>query len=525
MPVRIAVLLCLLAPAGFAAEPRFVAQPLGFSHEYTGGWEHFVGGGVAVFDCDGDALPELYVAGGAGPARLLANRTARPGGAISFTDATPPELALEGVTGAYPLDIDADGHLDLVVLRVGANRIMLGEGGCRFRDGAEALGFEGGEAWTTAFSATWEPGAVLPTMAFGSYVDRADPNGPFEACDANLLYRPEGGRYGPPRRLDPGHCALSMLFSDWNRRGRQDLRISNDRQYYVRDGAEELWRMGPEPRLYTEDEGWTPVSIWGMGIASRDITGDGWPEVYLTSMGDQLLQFRDAAAPGPVWRNAPYAFGATATVPYVGDDGRPSTGWHAAFGDVDNDGRDDLFVAKGNVDQMPENAMADPNNLLMQRPDGSFAEAGFAAGLASPARGRGAALADLNADGRLDVVVVNRRAPLEVFENATEGAGHWLAVEPRASGPNARLVGGWIELRGGGRTWVREITVGGGHAGGQAGFEHFGLGTLAAAEVRVVAPDGDATPWLRVETDRHLRLVLAAGAITMREVRPGSVER
>ena len=60
------------------------------------------------------------------------------------------------------------------------------------------------------------------------------------------------------------------------------------------------------------------------------------------------------------------------TGPFIGDDGRPSTGWHAEFGDVDNDGRADLFIAKGNVDQMPANAMHDPNNLLMQQADGTF---------------------------------------------------------------------------------------------------------------------------------------------------------
>ena len=59
--------------------------------------------------------------------------------------------------------------------------------------------------------------------------------------------------------------------------------------------------------------------------------------------------------------------------PFIGDVSRPSTAWHAEFGDVDNDGRDDLFIAKGNVDQMPSNAAKDPNNLLMQHQDGTFA--------------------------------------------------------------------------------------------------------------------------------------------------------
>ena len=80
---------------------------------------------------------------------------------------------------------------------------QLGElGRGRVRD--PALGFTSDRRWTTAFSAVWEGRAELPTLAFGAYVDREDPNGPFEACDENLLYRPSGGVYRPPSQLSPG---------------------------------------------------------------------------------------------------------------------------------------------------------------------------------------------------------------------------------------------------------------------------------------------------------------------------------
>jgi enediyne biosynthesis protein E4 len=497
----------LLAGGAGAAEPRFVerAAAQGIVHVYDGGWEHFVGGGVAVFDCNADRYPELFVAGGSNPAALLVNHTAAPGAELRYADETPDELRIAGVTGAYPLDFDNDGVLDLAVLRVGANLLLKGEPGCRFRDAAETSGFQGGGRWTTAFSATWEPGHRLPTLAFGNYVDRDNPDGPFGACDVNELHRPSDGRYGAPLVLAPGFCPLSMLFTDWARRGRQDLRVSNDRHYFVKDGREQLWRLAPVPHALGAEDGWQDVSIWGMGIASRDMNADGLLDVYLTSMGDQLLQFRDPVAPGPVWRDAPYAIGATATTPYAGDDGRPSTGWHAQFGDADNDGRDDILVVKGNVDQMPENASFDPNNLLMQQPDGSFREAGGRAGIGTPFRGRGGAFTDLNLDGRLDIVVVNRRAPMEIYQNVTEDTGNWLAIAVEQSGINTRLVGGWIELRGsGGWRAFREITLGGGHASGQAGFEHFGLGDLEVVDLRVVAPDGEASPWQRVPPNGFL---------------------
>ena len=78
--------------------------------------------------------------------------------------------------------------------------------------------------------------------------------------------------------------------------------MTNDRHYYL-DGEEQLWRIEPgePPRLYTARRRLAAdCVIWGMGIASYDVTGDGLPEVYLTSQGDNKLQTlaeRDPAGP------------------------------------------------------------------------------------------------------------------------------------------------------------------------------------------------------------------------------------
>ncbi|MEX0366073.1 MAG: CRTAC1 family protein, partial [Ruegeria sp.] len=234
--------------------------------------------------------------------------------------------------------------------------------------------------------------------------------------------------------------------------------------------------------------------LWGMGIATRDLDRDGRDEVYLSSMGDQRLMTQ--VGDGPGFADVPFAMGTTAQRPYVGGDGRPSTGWHIAFGDVNNDGWDDAFIAKGNVQQMPGNAMEDPNNLLIGQPDGTFAERGDVAGVASMHRGRGAALVDFNGDGRLDLAVVNRRAPLEVWQNVSTDTGNWLTVDLRQSGTNTQAVGAWIEVDDGHSVQAREITVGGGHAGGVAGPQHFGVGEAEQVRVRVRWPEAAWSDWL-----------------------------
>jgi hypothetical protein len=289
--------------------------------------------------------------------------------------------------------------------------------------------------------------------------------------------------------------------------------MTNDRHYY-RDGEEQLWRVaeGEPPRLYTREEGWQLMRIWGMGIASFDLTGDGLPEVFLTSQGDNKLQTLADGATEPNYVDIALDRGANAHRPFTGEDTLlPSTAWHAEFQDVNNDGYADLFIAKGNVEAMPEFAQQDPSNLLLGQPDGTFAESAEAAGILSFARGRGAALADFNLDGMLDLVEVNRRENVKLWRSMGSGTadrpapiGNWISLQLEQSGPNRDAIGSWIEVRIKKRTIQREVTVGGGHAGGQLGWIHFGLGDADEAEIRVQWPDGEFGPWLAVAANQFL---------------------
>jgi enediyne biosynthesis protein E4 len=500
--------------AGALPPPAFVEETAtsGIDHTYDGGPTFFTGGGVAVLDCNDDGRPDLYVAGGANPAALYRNDSA-VAGALRFTVLPDPTTDLTGVSGAYPIDIDADGHADLVVLRVGGVDLLRGLGDCRFQPADQAWSFQRPATWATAFSATWEGSATLPTLAIGNYV-ALDPTGrPAGDCADNLLYRPAGGTgYDPPIPLSPGYCTLSILFSEWDGSGRRDLRITNDRHYYV-DGEDQLWRVAPgsPPRAYTAADGWVAMQIWGMGIASQDLTGDGLPEVYLTSQGDNKLQTLLSGPGQPMYRDIALKRGVTAAEPFTGGDVLPSTAWHPEFQDVNNDGLVDLFVSKGNVSAVPDYASRDPSNLFIGQADGTFAEGAEQAGILNFGRGRGAALADFNLDGLLDLVEVNLGAPVRVWRNVGSGSagspvqmGHWLALRVTEPGGNRDAIGAWVEVRVGGTVQRRELTIGGGHVGGQLGWVHVGLGSADAAEIRVTWPDGELGPWLPATADQFL---------------------
>ena len=166
----------------------------------------------------------------------------------------------------------------------------------------------------------------------------------------------------------------------------------------------------------------------------------------------------------------------------------------------------DLFIAKGNVDQMEEGAIEDPNNLLLGQKNGGFHEVGLRAGVNNMARSRGAALVDLDLDGRLDIVVVNRSANVEILHNRTDDGGGWLQIALRQDGGNRNAIGAWIEVRAEDEMWRKEVVVGGGHASGQAGWHHFGLGGERDAEIRVQWPDGSWSGWQAVGSNRFVTL-------------------
>jgi enediyne biosynthesis protein E4 len=492
--------------------PRFedMTKMSGVETSYSGEYFFMVGGGVATFDCNGDGAPDLFTAGGEGKASFFRN-TSKQGEDITFKK-QKSGLEFDKVTGAYPLDIDADGKLDLVVLRLGENKVMRGLGQCKFEVANRRWGFDGGNAWSTAFAATFEKGASWPTFAIGNYIDPKEELSPWGSCTENWLHRARIGQKKPPFAftkpipLTPSYCALSMLFTDWNRSGEASLRVSNDREYYE-GGEEQMWKLSPDkaPELYTEKDGWKRLRIWGMGIASHDLNRDSYPDYYLTSMGDNKLQFlKEVPATGkpkPDYKDMAWASGVTAHRPFIGDDLRNSTAWHAQFEDVNNDALADLFVAKGNVSEMQDFAAKDPNNLLLGQTDGKFVEVADKAGVASTDSARGGMLVDFNLDGLMDLVVVNRGSNAQVWLNTSKNAGRWLQVKLAQTGANRDGIGSWIEVKRGDKISRREITSGGGHVSGHLGWWHFGLAKADTAEVRVIWPDGEQGPWQTVKAD------------------------
>ena len=117
-------------------------------HVYAGRFENSTSGGVAVFDCNDDDRPEIFIAGGENLSQLFINTSGKN---ISFHADTPIQLLLTNVKVAYPMDIYSDGLLDLAVLRIGQDLLLRGRPDCSFEPFPAILNFQSRHHLTTVF--------------------------------------------------------------------------------------------------------------------------------------------------------------------------------------------------------------------------------------------------------------------------------------------------------------------------------------------------------------------------------------
>lgn len=451
-----------------------------------------IGGGVGMLDFDQDGLLDLYFVNGCplpvDPGRPPApNRLYRNTGGFQFEDVTDrARVGGKGFgMGCAVGDYDGDGDPDLVVTGVTATLLYRNNGDGTFEDVSERSGIRS-DRWTTAagFADLDEDGdldlVVIGYVSedFSATRDCRDAAGHRIHCSpksypavADHLFRNNGDGTFTDVAAEAGFDAregrgLGMALADFDGDGRLDIYVANDTtdDFLFRNlGDLKFEEIGQLSGLATDGEGRATAS---MGTVAEDLDGDGRVDLIHTNLLNESTTLHRNEGAG-LFRDATLDSGLRAP-------SRSRTGFGIAAFDADRDGKLDLFVANGHVDDQPS-----LNSPMAQIPQFFFGEEGGHFRLSDPELslylsgrvvGRGLSVGDLDNDGRVDVVIVHRDVPAVVLRNVTPG-GHWLGLTLLGNSEGAL-----VTLKAGGRKINRRVSGGTGYLGPNDPRILFGLG-------------------------------------------------
>lgn len=505
-----------------------------------------MGAAVALVDFDNDGWTDLYATSSrfGSPNALYRNEQGH------FRDVAA-ELGLaalnregEGVSmGSVWADVDGDGREDVFVYRWGFQQLLLNRGD-RFEDVSERAGLR---RWMNANSACWldyDRDGDVDLYVAGYFRDDIDMwnlastrimQSSFEFATNgghNVLFSNRGdGTFEDVTAAmgcDSTRWSLAVAAADMDGDGWIDLYVANDY------GPEELFKNQRGERFeLLGGIGLEESSKSGMSVTLGDFENEGRYGVYVTNISKERYLFQGnnlrrnrLADRGKLYNIADASSSAARSVVDCG------WAWGAQFGDLDNDGRLDLYVVNGFVSASKEHdywygmskvaggageifedatkwePMGDrslsgyePSRVLLNEGEGKFREVAAAVGVDDLYDGRAVAFADLFNRGALDAIVANQKGPLLVYSNEVDPEREWVQLKLRARGLNTSAIGAeveleWVQTDAAGERALKQVQcvqAGSGFCAQNDRRLHFGLGRGAQVRSAVVRwPSGQA---------------------------------
>jgi len=477
-----------------------------------------LGAAVSVADFDGDGWSDLYFTNSkfGEPNALYRNR-----GDGTFEDvAANAGLADlnrpgDGISmGSVWGDFDNDGREDVLVYRYGYLALFKNLDGHHFQDITQAAGLR---RWVNSNGAIWvdyDRDGLLDLYVTAYFRDDVDlwhlsttriMHNSFEFATnggKNLMFhnRGDGTFEDVTDRLGVGSTrwTLAAAAADMNEDGWPDIYLANDY------GPEELYINDHGKRFTLQTPGLESESKSGMAVALGDVFNRGHLDVFVTNISEKgylfqnnNLRVNELGDPGQ------RRFHNVAD-PVVADAG---WAWGAQFGDLNNDGTNELFVVNGFISDDPkinywysmskiaganarlfEDAKTwpafghaslsgfEPSRVYLNRGLAGWVDVAKSVGVTDVYDGRAVAFADLSNRGALDVIIANQNQPAVLYRNRPDSTNHWIELALTGTRSNRSAIGAEVVLETSGIKQRRVVDGGMGFASQNDRRLHFGLG-------------------------------------------------
>lgn len=524
---RLAFFALWLMSIPVIGQPRFVdvtrSAGITFRHNAAKAGKKFLpetmGAGCAFIDLDGDQYPDIVLVN----PRPAVYRNNRNG---TFTDVS----ASAGIPalGTFPMgvaaaDYDNDGRTDLYFTALSGDRLLHNEGGFRFTDATAAAGIRNASFGTSAafldydrdgrvdlFVANyvqWTRQGDLYCSLDGVSKSYCTPES-YKGVSSRLFHNLGGGKFEDATAKshlgDASSKSLGVAVLDYNSDGWPDLFVANDTQ------PNKLYRNLKNGTF--QEEGMAAGVAFGedgtargaMGVDVGDYDRSGRPHLLVGNFSNQMLGLYHNEGNGLFVDEAPRST--------VGRASLLSLAFGVFFFDFDLDGWLDIFAANGHIEEeigrvQPKVKFAQPPLLFRNLGQGRFEDvsAKYGPDLARPRVARGAAYADFDRDGDLDVLLAVNHGPAVLLRNdARPAENHWVGLKLDGRKSNRSALGAAVRITGpSGRQWST-VHSGSSYCSASDLTLSFGLGRDASpVSIEIEWPSGVRQRLAGLQPDRY----------------------